>query len=324
MCNVADTVGDLMLQSGAGWDHQQLVTWLRPEAISRLEEVDLSTLLNDDRLLWMSSPDRSFSIKRAYWDLNRNIGITNFFLVSGRDTVNWLLDPPFAEDMSITEKEKFTLFGAIVYYKLWGIRNKIYRNKSLLSYEGIQSMVMRCFRDHCSILDQVGVHNETIGGPEAVRWGLLRPGRMKCFVDYASANDVGAVAGVIFDREGSVKCFGAKKVAVSSTFQGELEALSFGADIARPFAAVGVDFYSNNWQLRPMLFLGGVCFIIVMVSFGSGSLIISSRTAVVHPRPHLRGHYYNFIRRYGRGEATDGRGGLLMEEGEAVMEEGGI
>ncbi|KAF4400027.1 hypothetical protein G4B88_021241 [Cannabis sativa] len=72
MCKVDITAGDLMLNSGEGWDLNQLVLWLRPEAINRLEGVDFDTLLNEDILYWKSSPDGSFSIKRAYWDLNRS------------------------------------------------------------------------------------------------------------------------------------------------------------------------------------------------------------------------------------------------------------
>uniref|UniRef100_A0A803NJL1 RNase H type-1 domain-containing protein n=1 Tax=Cannabis sativa TaxID=3483 RepID=A0A803NJL1_CANSA len=53
-----------------------------------------------------------------------------------------------------------------------------------------------------------------------------------------------------------VKCFGAKKVKVSSSFQGELEALAFGAEMARPFADLGVDFCSDNWQLVSSLSTG--------------------------------------------------------------------
>ncbi|KAF4360295.1 hypothetical protein F8388_020586 [Cannabis sativa] len=337
MCKVDITAGDLMLNSGEGWDHNQLVIWLRPEAINRLEGVDFGTLLNEDKLYWKSSPDGSFSIKRAYWDLNRsrffekdaigsriwklkmhervklflwklyqnslpfgckfreifgshpglcmlcgesegdtvshfvancaisrqlwfsscwNIRITNFSLVSGKDIVSWLIDPPFAQVMSTEEKAKFSLFGAILYFKLWGVRNENYHNKTSMPYEMIQSMVMRSYREHINIMTRATVQEGINRGPAAIHWDLPRLGRMKCFVDFASDNDAGAVAGVIYDWEGSVKGFGAKKVTASSSFQGELEALALGVEMARSFAAVGVDFHSDNWQLVNSLSTG--------------------------------------------------------------------
>ncbi|KAF4346628.1 hypothetical protein F8388_021582 [Cannabis sativa] len=287
MCKVDTTVGDLMLNSGEGWDYNQLVIWLRPEAINRLEGVDFGTLLNEDKLHWKSSPDGSFSIKRAYWDLNRsrffekdvigsriwklkmhervklflwkfcwNIRITNFSLVSGKDIVSWLIDPPFAQVMPTEEKAKFSLFGAIMYFKLWGVRNENYHNKSSMSYDMIQSMVMRSYREHSNIMFRATAQEGINRGPAAIQWGLPRPGRMKCYVDFASDNEVGVVAGVIYDWEGSVKSFGAKKVTASSSFQGELEALAFGVEMARSFAAVGVDFHSDNWQLVNSLSTG--------------------------------------------------------------------
>ncbi|KAF4357904.1 hypothetical protein G4B88_027788 [Cannabis sativa] len=324
MCKVDTTVGDLMLNSGEGWiiislsfglDLRRLIVW---------RVVDFGTLLNEDKLHWKSSPDGSFSIKRAYWDLNRSrffekdvigsriwklkmhervklflwkfegdtvshllpivlfldncgfpaagtFGSPNFSLVSGKDIVSWLIDPPFAQ-----------------------------HGDEELSGAQQHSIMFRATA-------QEGINR----GPAAIQWGLPRPGRMKCYVDFASDNEVGVVAGVIYDWEGSVKSFGAKKVTASSSFQGELEALAFGVEMARSFAAVGVDFHSDNWQLvnslstgrclwwnasfsfnkilselegfncsflgflavlmlLPMLSLGGVCSTIVMVFFVSG------------------------------------------------------
>ncbi|KAF4361619.1 hypothetical protein F8388_007635 [Cannabis sativa] len=307
MCKVDITVGDLMLNSGEGWDHNKLVLWLRPEAINRLEGVDFGTLLNEDILYWKILSRR---IKRAYWDLNRsrffekdaigsriwklkmhervklflwklyqnslpfgckfreifgsqpglcmlcgevretlcwNIRITNFSLVSGKDIVSWLIDPPFAQVMSTEEKAKFSLFGAILYFKLW---------RTSMPYEMIQKMVMRSYREHINIMTLDIVQEGTNRGPAAIHWGLPRPGRMKCFVDYASDNDTGAVAGVIYDWEGSVKRFGAKKVTAVSSFQGELEAIALVWNWLGLTQKWGVDFHSDNWQLVNSLSTG--------------------------------------------------------------------
>uniref|UniRef100_A0A803NUT3 RNase H type-1 domain-containing protein n=1 Tax=Cannabis sativa TaxID=3483 RepID=A0A803NUT3_CANSA len=110
-------------------------------------------------------------------------------------------------------------------------------------------MIERGFKEHSSLLVQNVESIEAGGGIEVVRWGLLRPGRMKCFVDFAYAEDQGDVAAVIFDAEGVVKWFGAKKVSFVSVMQGELEALSFGVSLVRHLAEVGADFYSDNLPL---------------------------------------------------------------------------
>ncbi|KAF4380517.1 hypothetical protein G4B88_011763 [Cannabis sativa] len=197
------------------------------------------------------------AISRQLWFSSCwNIRITNFSLVSGKDIVSWLIDPPFAQVMPTEEKAKFSLFGAIMYFKLWGVRNENYHNKSSMSYDMIQSMVMRSYREHSNIMFRATAQEGINRGPAAIQWGLPRPGRMKCYVDFASDNEVGVVAGVIYDWEGSVKSFGAKKVTASSSFQGELEALAFGVEMARSFAAVGVDFHSDNWQLVNSLSTG--------------------------------------------------------------------
>ncbi|KAF4400028.1 hypothetical protein G4B88_021242 [Cannabis sativa] len=190
------------------------------------------------------------AISRQLWFSSCwNIRITNFSLVSGKDIVSWLIDPPFAQVMSTEEKAKFSLFGAILYFKLWRVRNENYHNKTSMPYEMIQNMVMRSYREYINIMSQDIVQEGINRGPAAIHWGLPRPGRMKCFVDYASDKNAGAVAGVIYNWEGSVKRFGAKKVTVASSFQGELEALALGVDLARAYAAEGVDFHSDNWQL---------------------------------------------------------------------------
>ncbi|KAF4351722.1 hypothetical protein F8388_019541 [Cannabis sativa] len=69
---------------------------------------------------------------------------------------------------------------------------------------------------------------------------------MKCFVDYASASDGGAVAAAIFDISGTIFAIAAAKTVVKSPLHGELEALRFGFNMA---AQLGVDvgtFYSDN------------------------------------------------------------------------------
>uniref|UniRef100_A0A803NUS3 Reverse transcriptase domain-containing protein n=1 Tax=Cannabis sativa TaxID=3483 RepID=A0A803NUS3_CANSA len=105
-----------------------------------------------------------------------NIRIDNFHLNSGKDVVEWLLNP---------------LSLMICRILNWRI----------LFFMNVESI-------------------EAGGGIEVVRWGLLRPGRMKCFVDFAYAED-----------------------------QGELEALSFGVSLVRHLAEVGADFYSDNLPL---------------------------------------------------------------------------
>ncbi|KAF4357541.1 hypothetical protein G4B88_026920 [Cannabis sativa] len=93
---------------------------------------------------------------------------------------------------------------------------------------------------------QGGIDDPQQGGICVTRWGLPRPARMKCFVDYASASDGGAVAAAIFDISGTIFAIAAAKAVVNSPLHGELEALRFGFNMA---AQLGVDvgtFYSDN------------------------------------------------------------------------------
>uniref|UniRef100_A0A803P036 RNase H type-1 domain-containing protein n=1 Tax=Cannabis sativa TaxID=3483 RepID=A0A803P036_CANSA len=82
-----------------------------------------------------------------------------------------------------------------------------------------------------------------------IRWGLPRPGRIKGFVDFAKSDEDGAVAAVFFDPSGSVMAFGAKKVSVSSVFQGELEAMRFGVDLAARLHLGSLCIHSDNLHL---------------------------------------------------------------------------
>uniref|UniRef100_A0A803NQH9 RNase H type-1 domain-containing protein n=1 Tax=Cannabis sativa TaxID=3483 RepID=A0A803NQH9_CANSA len=109
--------------------------------------------------------------------------------------------------------------------------------------------VNKCFQEHYPLLRLGNVNSEKSRGTEVVRWGLPRPGRVKCFVDYASANDDSAVMVVIFDEDGLIKCFRAVKVQVYYVLHGELEALKFGFCLAWDVVAADVDFYSNSLQL---------------------------------------------------------------------------
>ncbi|KAM6583868.1 hypothetical protein CsatB_010870 [Cannabis sativa] len=183
------------------------------------------------RRLWFASP----------W----NIRIEAFHLSNGKEVVNWLFNPP----LSHSDLEEFILYGAILYYKLWSFRNVIFHNNTPIAFEEIQNSIARCVEEHRVLLNQyVGAH-EADGGIKETRWGLPRPGRMKCFVDFASDGIQGAVAAVIFDDEGSVRSFGAKKIGTVMALQGEMEALIFGVNLARQFSEVGVDFLSNSFLL---------------------------------------------------------------------------
>uniref|UniRef100_A0A803P3P5 Uncharacterized protein n=1 Tax=Cannabis sativa TaxID=3483 RepID=A0A803P3P5_CANSA len=123
-----------------------------------------------------------FTLKRAYWDLN-------------------------AARFSVRDDTFCHIWKAKIHD-----RNEIFHNSVPLVLSVFRDAVENSFQEHCTLLGFGNVNSENYGGTEVVRWGLPRPGRVKCFVDYASSIDDGAVAAVIFDEAGFAKCFGAVKV----------------------------------------------------------------------------------------------------------------
>ncbi|XP_060974305.1 uncharacterized protein LOC133039423 [Cannabis sativa] len=175
------------------------------------------------------------------WNLHMN----SFLLENGRDVADWLVSPPFSQNWSSHERDEFTLYGPIVYHKLWSVRNDMFHNKTPLGLEALRSAVDKCFNEHMATLRPDTENSEQGAGIGVIRWGLPRPGRVKCFVNYASNSDRGAVAAVLFNHDGFVKCFGAKKVNIASVLHGELEALLFGLWMAGVVDVEEVDCFSD-------------------------------------------------------------------------------
>ncbi|KAF4387786.1 hypothetical protein G4B88_004113 [Cannabis sativa] len=148
---------------------------------------------------------------------------------SGRELVLWLHKPSFRHLLSKEESQEFFLYGTLLYHKLWMMRNDMYH--------------------HGTPLDLTKLQKQELGSVEKVRWGLPRPGRIKGFVDFAKSDEDGAVAAVFFDPSDSVMAFGAKKVSVSSVFQGELEAMRFGVDLAARLHLGSLCILSDNLHL---------------------------------------------------------------------------
>ncbi|KAF4378674.1 hypothetical protein F8388_006125 [Cannabis sativa] len=187
------------------------------------------------RSLWFSSP----------W----GIRIQSFNLVGGRDLVAWLLEPSFFGDCGGKVLNEFFLYGAILYHKLWNVRNDIFHNNGVLCLAEARKAIDRSFAEHKPLLEVAGDSESNERGSSAVRWGSPRPARMRCFVDFASAGDDGAVAAVFYDGAGEIFAAAASKVRVHSVLEGELEAVRFGLDMAM-LLEVDVDtLFSDNQTL---------------------------------------------------------------------------
>ncbi|KAF4386765.1 hypothetical protein F8388_006720 [Cannabis sativa] len=168
---------------------------------------------------------------------------------SGRELVQWLHNPSFRHLLSKEESQEFFLYGTLLYHKLWMMRNEMYHQGTPLDLSKLQKQVKDGFIEHRSLLQSNSGSSQDLGSVEKVRWGLPRPGRIKGYVDFAKSNEEGAVAAVFFDPSGSVLAFGAKKVSVSSMFQGELEAMRFGVDLATRLHLGGLCIFSDNLHL---------------------------------------------------------------------------
>ncbi|KAF4357349.1 hypothetical protein G4B88_002177 [Cannabis sativa] len=57
----------------SGWDRRRLSAYFTPEATNSLISVDRRLLADSDSVYWKSSSDGKFSLKVAYWDLNKEI-----------------------------------------------------------------------------------------------------------------------------------------------------------------------------------------------------------------------------------------------------------
>uniref|UniRef100_A0A803QKF1 Reverse transcriptase zinc-binding domain-containing protein n=1 Tax=Cannabis sativa TaxID=3483 RepID=A0A803QKF1_CANSA len=125
---------------------------------------------------------------------------------NGRDLISWLSQPPFQSLLQPKDSARFFLYGAVLYHKL----------------------------------------SEVCRGVMEIRWGLPRPGRVRGYVDFASAREFGAGAVVFFDSSGGILACGAKKIMTLDVLQGELEALLFGVSLAKDLQLVGVDFFTDN------------------------------------------------------------------------------
>uniref|UniRef100_A0A803QQH2 Reverse transcriptase domain-containing protein n=1 Tax=Cannabis sativa TaxID=3483 RepID=A0A803QQH2_CANSA len=156
---------------------------------------------------------------------------------NGREVVNWLLSPPFHNALAQTEALEFTLYGAMLYYKLWNHRNDMYHHGVPLDLDKLARQI----RELASKSIKLAASDDL--------------------------QEVGAVAAVFFDDAGNLVCFGAKKVQVLLAFQGELEALAFGVALAKDLQLGGVDFSTDFLQLVQALNVGSSPVWFLMLSF---------------------------------------------------------
>ncbi|KAF4365374.1 hypothetical protein F8388_012526 [Cannabis sativa] len=184
------------------------------------------------RSLWFSS----------LWGLR----IQRFNLVGSREVVSLLLEPRFLNDCGGKILNEFFLYGAILYHKLWNVRNDIFHNKGVLSLAEVRKAIDLSFAEHKPLLNVGWDIESNQRGICAVRWGLPRPARMRCYVDFASARDDGAVAAVSYDVAGDIFVAVASKVRVHSVLQGELEAVRFGLNMAALLEVDVGTFFSDN------------------------------------------------------------------------------
>ncbi|KAF4358064.1 hypothetical protein G4B88_021813 [Cannabis sativa] len=205
----------------SGWDRRRLSAYFTPEPTNSLISVDRRLLADSDSVYWKSSSDGKFSLKVAYWDLNKE-------RVAEKDEMCSLI-------WKSKLHERLKLF-------LWKLCCDV------LPFGSRLQSIFGKTPDPCMLCGQ-SEGDDDLGSVEKVRWGLPRLGRIKGYVDFAKSDEEGAVAAVFFDPSGSVLAFGAKKVSASSVLQGELEAMRFGVDLATRLHLGGLCILSDNLHL---------------------------------------------------------------------------
>ncbi|KAF4383997.1 hypothetical protein F8388_018749 [Cannabis sativa] len=146
--------------------------------------------------------------------------------LNGREVVSRLISPPFFNALSQTDACEFTVYGAMLYYKLWNHRNDMYHRGVPLELDKLNRQIKELASESLNLAAGVDMQ------------------------------EVGVVASVFFDEAGNLVAFVAKKVHVLLAFQGELEALAFGVALAKELHLGGVDFSSDCQQLVQALIVG--------------------------------------------------------------------
>ncbi|KAF4382798.1 hypothetical protein G4B88_021581 [Cannabis sativa] len=277
-------VGDLIMEDGRSSNVNLVNSWFRPDAAAAILKITLPFPNVETRLHWKDDPSGCFSLKSAYWRLNQNQFdcIDVVFKSLWKSHIHerlkvflWRLGQnalPFGckvasifgsnvgpcmlcglDEMDVVSHfvSGCNITRAMWFSSQWGVRVErcnLTNGRDVLAWL-VDPSSLNLDSSGCEDFLLYGALLSAARGIYATRWGLPRPVRMKCFVDFASASDGGVVAAAIYDISGTIFDIAAAKVVVKSPLHGELEALRFGFDMA---VQLGVDvgmFYSDNQTL---------------------------------------------------------------------------
>ncbi|KAF4386281.1 hypothetical protein G4B88_003498 [Cannabis sativa] len=217
---------DLTENDASGWNDQMVERVFVPATASLIKSSDRNLLPVMDVACWKSSKDGRHFVSgcpvtiRLWFSSRWGLHPDALSFQNGRDLISWLSQTPFQYLLQPMDSARFFLYGAVLYHKFWLARNDAFHNGVPVDLSSLKKNI-----------DQ---------------WGLPRPGRVRGYVDFASAREFGAGAVVFFDSSGGILACGAKKIMTLDVLQGELEALLFGVYLAKDLQLVGVDFFTDN------------------------------------------------------------------------------
>ncbi|KAF4398795.1 hypothetical protein G4B88_028158 [Cannabis sativa] len=99
------------------------------------------------------------NITRAVWFSSQwGVRVERCNLTNGRDVLAWLVDP---SSLTIDSSgcEDFLLYGALLYHKLWQVRNNIFHNKGILVLDEIKKSIEKGFREFKQLRLQGGIED---------------------------------------------------------------------------------------------------------------------------------------------------------------------
>lgn len=150
----------------------------------------------------------------------------------GPDLVNLIVNPPHEITGGLIKKEEFTLYGTLLIYRLWEIRNKAKYAEEKPDLIKFLNCLKQDFYDHLNKIEIKVKHyfaQKYSYGEKTHKW---QDGWIRINTDSAFSGNKSCFAGVAKDEEGITLSWFEKGRNTSAT-QAEAEAILVGVKIAK-------------------------------------------------------------------------------------------
>lgn len=85
-----------------------------------------------------------FKRRTSQWGLRMEL----MNIVSASDFIQFLLVSPFGESSDWSQKEEFLLFGAILCYSIWNLRNQVLFEGLLINHDELVPRILKLEDEH--------------------------------------------------------------------------------------------------------------------------------------------------------------------------------